>query len=85
MLTHRHEPGRHIDADGHTSRPGRFSTRSHPVAVFVSYDEILLDRAILKEHRQTLPQIPYIDGARVQQVYHTWNEPNLDAVACDMY
>ena len=78
MLTNRNEPGRHIGAGGHTSRPGRFSTRNHPVAVLVSNHELLLDRAILRYHRQTLPQIPYIDGAGVQRVYRTWNEPNLD-------
>ena len=83
MLTRRNEPDRHIGAGGHTSHPGKFSKWNHPVAVLVSYHELLLDRAILRYHRQTLLQIPYIEGAWVQQVYHTWNEPNLDAVAGD--
>ena len=83
MLTHRNEPDRYIGAGNHISRPGKFSVRNHPVAVLVSYHELLLDRAILRYRRQTLPQIPYIDGACVQRVYRTWNEPNLDAVAGD--
>ena len=62
MLTHRNDPGRDIGAGGHISRPGRFSMWNHPVAVLVSYHELLLDRAILRYHRQTLPQIPYTDG-----------------------
>ena len=48
MLTRRNEPGRRIGAGGHISRPGRFSMRIHPVAVLVSYHELLLDRAILR-------------------------------------
>ena len=80
MLTRRNESGRRIGA-GHISRSGKFSLRNRPVAVLVSYHELLLDRAILRYHRQTLHQIPYIDGAGVQRVYRTWNEPNLDAVA----
>ena len=75
MLTRRNEPDRHIGAGGHISRPGRFSIPNYPVAVLVSYHELLLDRAILRYHRQTLPQIAYTDGAGVQRVYRTWNEP----------
>ena len=83
MLTRRNEPDCYIGADGRKSRRGRFSPQSYPVAVMVSSHEPLLDRAILRYHRQTLPRIPYIDGAGVQRVYRTWNEPNLDAVAGD--
>ena len=75
MLARRNEPGRHIGAGGHISRLGRFSTRNHPVAVLVSYHELLLERAILRYHRQTLPHILYTDGAWVQRVYRTQNEP----------
>ena len=83
MLTHRNEPDRYIGAGGRKSRRGRFSPQSYPVAVMVSSHEPLLDRAILRYHHQTLPYIPYIDGAWVQRVYRTRDEPNLDAVACD--
>ena len=85
MLTRRNEPDRYIDAGGHISRLGRFSIWNHPVAVLVSYHELLLDRAILRYHRQTLPQISYIDGAWVQWVPRTWNEPISMQLCVIMY
>ncbi len=72
MLTRRNEPDRHIGA-GDTV--GLFSIWNYPVAVLVSYHELLLGRAILRYHRQTLPQIPYINGAVVQRADRTWNDP----------
>ena len=66
---------RYIGAGGHISYSVRFSVWNHPIAVLVSYHNLLLDRAILRFHRQTLPQIPYTDSAWVQRVDRTWNEP----------